>query len=616
VVGAALIYAVGVVGRYLYILRFHHPRHFVSSDARDLTDLAQRMIASPARQTIFDTVWPPGASATFALLLARDPTAELVAVVQFVASCAIPLILAHAGWVAAGPAPAMLVLALASIHFGLVHYGGFFLSEQLFQLSIALALWAGVVALTREDRRQRALDGAAAEGAASDRRRALLARVVEGVPVGLCWGLAAGFRPNALPTAAAVGMGLAAFWLWRKRSASIWLLAGGAIGMLAIVAPLAVRCSRLLGHGFCAVSSNSAMNVALGQVDGAIGAYFVDPLHPELNRAWVPPALLQHAREGLIQIPYSMFDTHGIAHWLWERLRADPLRFAWRMGRNAFDLFRVGFWPDLFGPVPPRIAHGLGWAFVAVAIIPGVWGLMEAIRRSCRRSDPAAGPPSTPAFLALVVLAVVALAACSLGEPRYRFPFDGALLIMGAAGLFGLPFTGRAVRSRALAVVGTPALAAAVAIISVSAPGHRPLAETELRPSPSADVRPALMLATPVLPHTGWNAAGNYRFSCEPTCRELRLVEPARSHARVVEVCANESDRYRFTFYRDDKPIGHVDVPPSDNGGGLRTARIRVPDHEGYDAVGVLPLYGNGLYAVGYVRPLSRPRVIAGALVR
>ena len=72
---AWLSYLFGIVARYQYALKLHQPRHHVISDARQLTDLAERLLSSPASQSIYDTVWPPGASAIFALLLARDPTA-------------------------------------------------------------------------------------------------------------------------------------------------------------------------------------------------------------------------------------------------------------------------------------------------------------------------------------------------------------------------------------------------------------------------------------------------------------------------------------------------------------------------------------------------------------
>ena len=67
----------------------------------------------------------------------------------------------------------------------------------------------------------------------------------------------------------------------------------------------------------------------------------------------------------------------------------------------------------------------------------------------------------------------------------------------------------------------------------------------------------------------------------------------------------DDNDRYRVTFYRQDVALAHVDVPREQRG-GMRVATIDVPAAAsvGYDAVGILPLYGDRLYALGHFRLL------------
>ena len=205
---------------------------------------------------------------------------------QLLLSCLLPLLVAHTAYLIADAKLAAIALALASLHPGFIHSAGFFLSEQFFQFAIGLAMWASVAVVVLEQR---------SDGAASNRVRAVAARLALGFAVGTGWGLAASFRPNALPVALLVGTGLAAHWWRARRRSALSLLAGGLAGLVLIIAPLAHRCSVLNnGTGFCAVSNNIAMNVALGQVDEVAGLEFFDPKAPHLDTSWSPPGLIQH----------------------------------------------------------------------------------------------------------------------------------------------------------------------------------------------------------------------------------------------------------------------------------------------------------------------------------
>ena len=146
------VWLLGVVARCVYVLRLHHPRHYIITDARQLVDLAQKLIDAPTNQVAYDTVWPPGTSAILAVLLARDPTGGVAAGVQLLLSCLLPLLVAHTAWMIGGKKLAAIALVFASLHPGFVHSAGFFLSEQFFQFAIGLAMWASlaVVAWERE----------------------------------------------------------------------------------------------------------------------------------------------------------------------------------------------------------------------------------------------------------------------------------------------------------------------------------------------------------------------------------------------------------------------------------------------------------------------------------
>jgi len=548
-----------------------------------------------------DTIWPPGTSAILAVLLARDPTGGVAASVQLVLSCLLPLVVAHTAWMVGGRKLAAVALVFASLHPGFVHSAGFFLSEQFFQFAIGMAMWASVAVVAWE----RESDG---DGA---RLRSTAVRCALGFAVGTTWGLATSFRPNALPVALMVGIGLAVHWWRARRRPALALLAGGLAGMVLIIAPLTHRCSVLKAEGFCAVSNNVAMNVALGQLDEVAGLEFFDPVNPDLDSSWSPPALLQHGYAGTLRVPFTIYDVRAIAGWVWRRIAVDPERFVLRVARNVIDLFRVESWPPNFGPVPAPAHQVMGWLFFGGVVIPGLIGLRRAWRER--------GSTSTmPVLLCLVMLAVMVVAAFSLGEPRYRYPFDGVLIVFAGLVLLRIapgdrpPAPGR--RGLAAGVGGAASLAlATAAVIAVvshpaahateTAPRNRELAPTIEAPALRRD---AGEFARPVAAGSAFDAPGNHRFHCDVMCTELRLTLPAVARAPVVEISLDDNDRYRVTFYLKDVAMGHVDVARAQRG-GMRVATLDVPPaaaSAGYDAVGILPLYGDGLYAMGHLRSL------------
>jgi len=605
--GAIALWLASVAVRALYVLRWHEPRDFVVTDARELTDLALRLVGGPASQTIFDTIWPPGAAAILAQLMALDPTLKAAVLVQLAASAAIPLLVAHTAYLIGGRGLALMSLALASLHFGYIHAAGFFLSETDFQLAMAVAIWASVAALS-VDRR---CDGRGARAAAT-------LRFVLGVAVGLCWGLAGAFRPNALPVAAIVGAALAVHGWRRRRWRSGWLLAGGALGLVCALAPLAHRCTTLAGGSFCAVATNGAMNVALGQVDDAAGIEFSDPARPALTTGWYPPGLLQHGYDGMLHVPHTIWDTGGLARWVLARAWQDPERFVLHTLRNVVDIFRVDYWPPDLGDWPRWPAFASGWLFLLAVLLPA----LASARRLAVQGFRADERSVWPAFLAGVVGAVMLVAAASIGEPRYRFPFDGVFVILAAARYAGLSLGEAAVPPRAspppatvagLVAAGAAALAlvASIAFVSHPASRHQPRVRDLRAP---VDLARAADFARPVAPGTAWDAPGNHLFTCRPVCHELRLPTRAVETAGVVEVSIDDNDAYRLTWYRAGRALGHVDLPREPATPGLRVALALTPAaaRAGYDAVGVFPLFGDGAYALGHLRPLDPGQLVAG----
>jgi hypothetical protein len=607
---ASLAYAGGVAGRAVYILAKHHPRHHAGSDARDLLDAANRLLEPGAVQTIGDTIWPPGTPSLLALFTLADASLGAAAWLQFVLSCLVPLLVAHTTLLVAGRRAAFVGLALASLHLGFIHYGGFFLSEQLFQFAIALAIATSVHVLRIAETLP----------VAATRRRDLARLGALGAAAGLCWALATTMRPNALPVAALVGLALFVRFARRDRRL-LGLLVGGLVAFVLALAPLADRCTRLRG-GFCPVSNNIAMNMVLGQAGEFMGVTFRDAEKPAHTTGWVPPALLHHGYGKMKDVPFSIYEPGPALAWMVERFVKAPGPFLVRALGNVFDLFRLEYWPDDYAPLGRRQATVLKQGFLLFVIAPALVAVLALARRTTRRALASA----VPGFLLAVVAAVALVAAGSLGEPRYRIPFDGVFICLAASSFvratpgalrFGLRSSPRLLE---LAAVATAAFVSGLTIVAVVLVSH---------PSFSLAARIAKGDPEPAIPANrrevaassyfgaraagaAWDAAGHFRFACKPDCEELVLTFDERVTARSVELSVDHNDYYRVVYYLGRRALGATTIKQS-SGDGLALRRSDVPARArgGFDAVGVLPLHGDGRYALGHVRLLPNAELVS-----
>jgi len=610
---ASLVYSGGVAGRAAYILVGHHPRHHAGSDARDLLDVANRLLEPGTVQTIGDTIWPPGTPSLLALLTLADATLGGAAWLQFVLSSVVPLLVAHTTHLAAGRRAGCVALALASLHLGFVHYGGFFLSEQLFQFAVALAIWASVFTLRLAETLP----------ISPSPRRDLARTGMLGAAAGLCWALATTIRPNALPIAFLVGLALFVRFVRRDRRL-LGLLLGALVGFVLALAPLAERCTRLRG-GFCPVSNNIAMNMVLGQAGEFMGITFKDTERPERTTGWVPPALLQHGYEKMKEVPFSIYEPGRALGWLGERFVKAPGLFLVRALGNVFDLFRLEYWPDDYAPLGKRQATVLKQAFLLCVLAPAFVAALGLARRIAKRRLASA----VPLFLLSVVVALSLVAAGSLGEPRYRIPFDGVFICLAASTFVrtapgAVRFrSGQSPRFSQLACVATAACISALtvaAIVFVSHPSFAfaaRFAERGRNPSVFEHRREvaAASYSESRAAGTKWDREGNFRFTCKPTCEELSLAFGKQITPRTVELSLDHNDYYRVTYYRRGRPLAATTIKQS-SGDGLALRRIDVPARarNGFDALGVLPLHGDGRYALGHVRLLPRDDLLSAAV--
>jgi hypothetical protein len=198
------------------------------------------------------------------------------------------------------------------------------------------------------------------------------------------------------------------------------------------------------------------------------------------------------------------------------------------------------------------------------------------------------------------------LAASSLGEARYRIPFD-ALFILLAASFFRESSTPehahpQRLLSTRVAIVASAVLAGALSalMLAVSHPSIALAARLSGAPK-ELDCRVELSVAAS---EAEVRAPTSFPLRRRRTCSELRVTLGKLAHQRAVEVSGDPRDRYQLTFYRHGQPVG-VTTWSTFADRAMRNVTLKAPPaavSAGYDELGLSALYGDGGYGIGHVK--------------
>lgn len=401
----------GALIRLVYVIVLHPPMQHVYSDMAGYIGRARALLAGHM-PGIADSLYPPGTSWLLAGLLRLDAAGGMVVIVQWLLSLA-----TLAGlWLLArrlyGNAVALLTLTAAALYLPLFHYAGLHLAENPFT---ALLVWAWVLLA-------RALDAATPRATAG-----------WALAAGLAAGLAAAFKATILLPVALTGAAVLIGLHRQRRRGAAPLALGVVLGLALVLVPLAQRCTRLAEGTFCLVSTNTAMNALMGHAGDKLEFVWRDAERRSTFSFTSPSASLRGHRDR-VELTFGAYDVPANLRELDRRLTAEPGLF-WRTGvRNIADLV-VGrhFWPAAIwqGRDWSRAFQNLyRWALLPLAL---GWLLWRAPRLLRFRAD------SLPEWLLLApLLGLAATAFISLGEVRFRIPFDGFTLILAAQAVLAL----------------------------------------------------------------------------------------------------------------------------------------------------------------------------------
>ncbi len=592
-----LAWLVGIVLRVRYALFDHPPRHNVYSDAFGMLKQGIGFADETFVQNISSSIWPPGVQSLLTLLMNLDPTGELVGYVYVVLGSLVPLLIAHTAYLFGGRRTAWFALGFASLHFGFVHYSGFFLSEFFALFFVTLAAWlTSLVLVSKRDNSNRSLPYRA------------LSCALFGVPIGAVWLTASLMRSNVVPVWLFACVCISVYWFVNKKYLRLVMVASAVLTFAILVSPAAHRCTTLKETGFCLISSNGAMNVALGQAGERKSLRFVNQ-ETGVTAKWSPPALIQHRYEGVAEVPAGMYDSRGILKWLWQRFKNDPVTCIARALGNGLDLFQLYCWPKDVGKWSSRITVVMLQLFFIFVIVPSLLFFARVIPFLFRNK----APPEVVFFFS-AMLGVFLVACITLGEQRYRVPFD-IFWIVFAAMMWSR--SGRELESKrgepSESLVRIAASTAAVLCVAVSA-----LVVAVSHPNinlghqlPSVDEISAVKVKTMDATKLGrekskghtWNQDTRI-IACNPDCPELRVSWAEIQKARRVELSLDGNDSYRINVYKSSELVQAERVKPAPQSGGLRLFKLEVETpREGFDEIGIIPVWGDGRYAVGHAVP-------------
>lgn len=412
-VAALAVYTSGVIVRCFYIFKWHRAMDYVYSDMemylRAATDFCNPRFVS----SINETVHPPGARFLFGTLRwleqvlwpNYEPSMTLVPVAQFVLSILVPLLLAGTAWELFGRRTALFMLVLASLYFPFFDYAGYLLSEGPFLFALVCSFFLLVRSL----------------------RTTGQAAIWYGAGAGVMLGCAAALKTVALPAALLVLLALGAMG-WKYRLPLVRPLVAAVAGLLLILIPLAVRGPRLSGGRFCLIANDASRNILLGHYGRIRGIKFTDPARRS-NIVFISPATHPKGYQHVVDVPAGAYESAKLIDLALRWVREHPGEALMLSFEHMFDLaFGTLPWPSSENPRLRNYVDLFHYLFLIFVLLPVATHVCHHLRPLLRLE-----PELCADLLVLApVLALAVVAFLSLGEPRYRVPFDGFLLLLAA----------------------------------------------------------------------------------------------------------------------------------------------------------------------------------------
>jgi hypothetical protein len=407
-----VMFALGVVWRWLHITRWHDPRKFVYSDMAMYVGLAKRLAKPGYVVNIGDITHPPGLTWLLMFFQWLDPTQQKLVYFNFFVCALLPLAVGALGWVALGKRTALGAVAVSSAYFAFVDYGGYFLAEIHIAVVATLTFVVYLLAMKVADR--------------EPTRRRTAGFVALAVLAGFLFSVAMALKMVAMPAV----LGFCAVHLLFSRTPKlrnrIIVLAVFLFAAAPLTAKLVHRCTVANEGHFCSGSNKSAADFLLGHYGRIESIEWRDPATPGYVVAFGSPAAYQHGYREKKVVPFLITNQKKNAEFAWKWIGEHP--------GEAIVLSFEHVW-DCFGGSYPWPANSTGawggsyathYAFLFFVFFPAMVLLADVLRRRG-----VLGLLRSIEFLVVSpILGVCVAVFVASGETRYRIPWDGVFIVL------------------------------------------------------------------------------------------------------------------------------------------------------------------------------------------
>jgi hypothetical protein len=387
--------------------------------------LAKRLAEPGYHLSITDVTHPPGLATLLAAIYARDPSLRMAVYLQFVVCALAPVAVAGLGRFAFGKGTGKAALAVASLYFPFVDYGGYFLAEIYMILTMPLWIMLFFVAARQSKVGPTLLVAALA---------------------GFVFSVAMALKALALPALLCFVFVYAVFWqgpLPRKRRAL--LVAAVALGSLPLMAWQGARCTAANNDKFCLGSNKAAADFLMGHYGRFNLMSWHDPVTGDM-RMFGNPSAAQHCYTERPEMDFGITDTKKNIETALGWIKKHPFQTITLTGEHVYDLyFGSVSWPSSASRYWVGASQA-SYAFVLLMLLPASVRCIDLLRIRGLRGFLG----STEALVLSPVVGLIASAAIATGEPRYRIPFDSLYMIVA------IEFFADWIRARKVAPATTP----------------------------------------------------------------------------------------------------------------------------------------------------------------
>lgn len=385
----------GIILRASMVFVFHTPSEHVFSDSAGYVAMANRLLESNASLTGYDFIQPIGTGLLLASIMRVTGGLDAANFTWFLMSSAIPFFWFFTARKLGGIRVAAAVAWLTALDVGSASYGAIFMSETPFGFLVA----AGAACLAHAFR---------AHGAES-RRFAVAA--------GTIWGTSLLFRGHAMAILFMLGSCCAYLTLTGRRGHMLFkALIPCAFVALSLSAYFSVKVGRPM-----TTSLGMACQTLMGRLPDAAETRFEVP-GKGIVHFYGSPAVHQRCPTRKYVFPFAVIDNGAAMAEVLRRLRNAPTEVLSLSLRNANDTITGN------DPWPPNQMPTLNWLriyesfFAVFVLIPACALVLPPYPRDRRMLE--------IATMALPVAGIWLIGLLTIGETRYRVPFDGMIIIM------------------------------------------------------------------------------------------------------------------------------------------------------------------------------------------